>query len=181
MTAPKRKSISKKLRFEVFKRDGFKCQYCGAAAPDVLLEVDHIQPISKEGDHDLLNLITACKPCNLGKSDRLLGDDIPFRSEAKARIDRLVAQFPSEMLDRLADVLVGYGEEYVDPAEWLDNTSDSDARCGQAAWMLANRAPHVHELVDNFRAVGPERFMVAVFAEHAPFDSAQDIARGQAK
>lgn len=25
-----RKSISKKLRFDVFKRDGFKCQYCGA-------------------------------------------------------------------------------------------------------------------------------------------------------
>lgn len=34
----KRKSISKKLRFEVFKRDGFTCQYCGRMAPDVVLE-----------------------------------------------------------------------------------------------------------------------------------------------
>jgi len=36
----KRKPLSKKLRFEVFKRDSFACQYCGAKAPDVLLEVE---------------------------------------------------------------------------------------------------------------------------------------------
>ena len=30
----KRKTISKKTRFEVFKRDSFKCQYCGASAPE---------------------------------------------------------------------------------------------------------------------------------------------------
>jgi 5-methylcytosine-specific restriction endonuclease McrA len=29
-----RKALSKKLRFEVFKRDNFTCQYCGRAAPD---------------------------------------------------------------------------------------------------------------------------------------------------
>ena len=36
-----RKPLSKKIRFEVFKRDAFTCQYCGQMAPDVLLEVDH--------------------------------------------------------------------------------------------------------------------------------------------
>lgn len=35
----KRKSISKKVRFEVFKRDGFSCQYCGATPPGALLHV----------------------------------------------------------------------------------------------------------------------------------------------
>lgn len=70
----KRKSLSKKLRFEVFKRDSFACQYCGSKAPDVLLHVDHIKPVSKGGDNDLLNLITACQGCNAGKSDRELGD-----------------------------------------------------------------------------------------------------------
>ena len=30
---PKRQAISKTVRFEVFKRDKFKCQYCGASAP----------------------------------------------------------------------------------------------------------------------------------------------------
>lgn len=63
----KRKQISKKLRFEVFKRDNFTCQYCGRKAPDIILEVDHIKPSSKGGDNSIFNLITSCKDCNRGK------------------------------------------------------------------------------------------------------------------
>jgi len=48
-----RKPIGKRLRFEVFKRDGFKCQYCGVQAPDAVLEVDHINPVSKGGENDM--------------------------------------------------------------------------------------------------------------------------------
>lgn len=70
-----RKAISKSLRFEVFKRDSFTCQYCGAKAPEVVLHVDHIEPVSKGGTNDLLNLIAACQGCNSGKSDRRLNDD----------------------------------------------------------------------------------------------------------
>lgn len=71
----KRKSISKYLRFEVFKRDSFTCQYCGAKAPDVILNIDHIDPVSKGGENEILNLITSCFPCNNGKSDNLLSDN----------------------------------------------------------------------------------------------------------
>lgn len=84
----KRKAITKKVRFEVFKRDSFKCQYCGASAPDVILEVDHIQPVAKRGTGDIMNLITACKDCNAGKSDRLL-DDSTAVSKQKAQADQL--------------------------------------------------------------------------------------------
>jgi 5-methylcytosine-specific restriction endonuclease McrA len=52
-----RKPIPKRIRFEVFKRDGFKCQYCGASAPDVLLQVDHIKPAAAGGEDDIINLI----------------------------------------------------------------------------------------------------------------------------
>lgn len=64
----KRKAISKKLRFDIFKRDGFQCIYCGATPPSVLLHVDHVTPIALGGDNDIDNLVTACQPCNLGKS-----------------------------------------------------------------------------------------------------------------
>lgn len=64
-----RKSISKKIRFEVYKRDKFTCQYCGRKAPDVILNVDHIEPVSKGGSNDILNLITSCFDCNNGKRD----------------------------------------------------------------------------------------------------------------
>lgn len=63
-----RKPISKKLRFEVFKRDSFTCQYCGSTPPSVILHVDHIHPVADGGCNNIDNLITACLPCNLGKS-----------------------------------------------------------------------------------------------------------------
>jgi len=70
----KRKSLTKKVRFEVFKRDNFTCQYCGNKAPETILEIDHIKPISKGGDNGIMNLITSCFACNRGKSDRELKD-----------------------------------------------------------------------------------------------------------
>jgi hypothetical protein len=77
-----RKPIPKRIRFKVFKRDGFKCQYCGASAPDVLLQVDHIKPAAAGGEDDIINLITACAACNAGKRDKPLDDKT---SVAKAR------------------------------------------------------------------------------------------------
>lgn len=85
---PKRRAISKKTRFEVFKRDGFKCQYCGAASPEAVLVVDHIDPVSKNGAHDMMNFITACQPCNSGKSDRTLSDSTAIEKQ-RAQLDEL--------------------------------------------------------------------------------------------
>jgi hypothetical protein len=68
----KRPSISKKMRVQVLQRDGFQCRYCGIKAPDEQLVLDHVVPVAAGGLTDLLNLITACQPCNAGKSDRPL-------------------------------------------------------------------------------------------------------------
>ena len=80
---PKRKPLSKKIRFEVFKRDMFTCQYCGAKAPDVLLEVDHIVPVKEGGSDDILNLITSCRNCNRGKSSVKLSDNTVIQKKQK--------------------------------------------------------------------------------------------------
>lgn len=69
-------SISKKIRFEVFKRDGFQCAYCGKTPPEVALEIDHIEPKSKGGKDEIENYITACFDCNRGKRNIPL-DKIP--------------------------------------------------------------------------------------------------------
>lgn len=79
----KRKSLSKKTRFEVFKRDKFTCNYCGQKAPDIVLHVDHIEPVSRGGGNDLLNLITSCFDCNSGKSDRKLNDNEVIKKQSK--------------------------------------------------------------------------------------------------
>lgn len=70
----KRKSTGKRLRFEVFKRDGFRCLYCGATPNQKVLRVDHVQPVAGGGTDDPSNLVTACFDCNAGKAAVPLDD-----------------------------------------------------------------------------------------------------------
>lgn len=60
--------VSKRLRYEVLRRDGHRCRYCGGASPDVALTVDHVLPVALGGQAEPGNLVTACKDCNEGKS-----------------------------------------------------------------------------------------------------------------
>ncbi|QUT07939.1 HNH endonuclease [Sphingobium phenoxybenzoativorans] len=78
-----RKAISKTARFEVFKRDGFTCQYCGNHPPHAILEVDHIIAVAAGGENDEDNLVTACFNCNRGKAARSL-DLVPQSLASKA-------------------------------------------------------------------------------------------------
>lgn len=84
----KRKPLGNKIRFEVFRRDSFKCQYCGKSAPDIVLNVDHINPVSKGGTNDIFNLITSCFECNQGKKARKLTSENEI-SKQKKQLDLL--------------------------------------------------------------------------------------------
>lgn len=61
-------AVSKRLRYEIMRRDNHACRYCGATAPDVKLTVDHVTPVALGGSDDPSNLVTACADCNSGKS-----------------------------------------------------------------------------------------------------------------
>lgn len=61
-------AISKRLRYEVLRRDNYTCRYCGASAPSVLLEIDHVVPRSAGGTDARENLQVLCEDCNAGKS-----------------------------------------------------------------------------------------------------------------
>ena len=65
---PQRKPIKPSLRFEILKRDDYRCQMCGVTAKDgATLEIDHIHPVSKGGTNDPDNLQVLCRDCNAGK------------------------------------------------------------------------------------------------------------------
>lgn len=54
-------------RKQVYERDGYTCQECGALGGSWgsnELHAHHIQPISRGGSHDLSNLKTLCKDCH---------------------------------------------------------------------------------------------------------------------
>lgn len=65
----KRRTVSKKIRFLILERDGYRCCLCGRTAKETKLEVDHKVPVAKGGTDSLNNLWTLCIDCNKGKSD----------------------------------------------------------------------------------------------------------------
>src|SRR5262245_8992420 len=57
-------------RTAIFRRDGFRCVYCGRVLPGRDLTVDHVQPRMRQGDQSPGNLVTACATCNILKGGR---------------------------------------------------------------------------------------------------------------
>jgi hypothetical protein len=121
-----RKAISKKIRFEVFKRDAFKCQYCGRSAPDVILNVDHIKPVKEGGTNHLTNLITSCFDCNSGKKDRLLDDNSVIEKQRKQLEELNERRAQLEMMMQWREGLANLEEDKVKAVakRWAQLTQD---------------------------------------------------------
>lgn len=79
-------AVSKRLRYEVLKRDGYSCRYCGLRAGETELVVDHVVPESLGGSDDPTNLVAACRDCNAGKSS--VHPDAPLVAEVSEDAER---------------------------------------------------------------------------------------------
>lgn len=88
MTFQVARDVSPRLRFTILHRDNHTCQYCGAQAPDVRLEVDHIVPLAQGGTNDPDNLLAACYGCNRGKGDALCAEDGTLTTNILASLAR---------------------------------------------------------------------------------------------
>lgn len=145
-----RKPVSKRVRFEVFKRDGFCCVYCGRVPPTVMLEVDHIIPVVGGGSNDEGNLVTSCFDCNRGKSD------VPLTVAPEALADR------GERIAEAEAQLAGYREIAL----------AREARIERDCWdiieiLTGDRTETTHE---TFRAVKQ-------FLGRLPIDEVMDAAQ----
>lgn len=67
------KTLSLQVRFtrsNVFRRDNYVCQYCRRRFLSHELNLDHVYPRSRGGQHAWSNVVTSCMPCNTKKRDR---------------------------------------------------------------------------------------------------------------
>lgn len=67
--------MTKKLRDSIKTRDNYTCCLCGNSIyqePNLLLEIDHIKPVSKGGMTEESNLQTLCWKCNRSKGDKII-------------------------------------------------------------------------------------------------------------
>jgi hypothetical protein len=77
-------AVSKRLRYEILRRDNHTCRYCGSSAPDVPLRVDHVTPVALGGSDKPENLATSCEPCNSGKSSATVDSAVVADVDATA-------------------------------------------------------------------------------------------------
>lgn len=91
-------AVSKRLRFEILRRDNHTCRYCGRSAPEVPLRVDHIVPVALGGTDGPENLVAACHDCNSGKSSVPAGAPLTDDVTADAfRWSRAMQQAAAEL------------------------------------------------------------------------------------
>lgn len=179
-----RKALSKRTRFEVFKRDLFACVYCGRTPTDgVVLHVDHVQPVSGGGSDELSNLVTACDSCNLGKAgipldrceapkDHVRDEDRAAQIKASLAAQReaaavrlaVVGELGSYWTSRLgcepSDYMRGRFPELID--EWslarLMDAVDITAGAGVTSMHLPTaqrrQAQYFHAVLRNWRGKG---------------------------
>lgn len=76
-------AVTKRVRFEILRRDNHACQYCGLVAPDTELTIDHVIPVALGGTDKPDNLVAACKDCNAGKTS--ISPDSPIVAAVGAR------------------------------------------------------------------------------------------------
>lgn len=112
-----RKPISKKMRFDVFKRDAFTCQYCGKMAPDVVLEVDHINPVKNKGTDSILNLVTSCFDCNRGKGSKELTENQTLKTQQEQLKILNEKRLQLQLLIQWRDELSKLTEQQIDLVE----------------------------------------------------------------
>jgi len=132
-------AVSRRLRFEILRRDSHTCRYCGAAAPDVKLTVDHVVPGALGGSDDPSNLVTACESCNGGKTSiapdsplvqNVAGDALRWAGAIRTAANQMLADLDqrNELRDEFDDAWSSWGigegkdrKEMTRPPGWRDS------------------------------------------------------------
>jgi len=107
LLARHRSSLKVRLtRFNVFHRDGFRCQYCTKEFGLKELTIDHIIPLSRGGKTCWENVVSSCSRCN-GKKGNMLPDEANMYPQTRPSVPRWTPQFVFRMTDK-------------DPLEWRE-------------------------------------------------------------
>jgi 5-methylcytosine-specific restriction endonuclease McrA len=84
----------------ILERDQYRCQYCGldglsSFENSLVMTVDFIHPRARKGKKDPSNLVTACRPCNLLKGERVYRDLEHAKSYVLQKRDELRKEWES--------------------------------------------------------------------------------------
>lgn len=128
-------AVSKRLRYEILRRDDYTCRYCKTAEPGCGLTVDHVVPTALGGTDEPSNLVAACSDCNGGKTSSspdaplvadVAGDAVRWATAMKAAQAKMLADISTRDASRaqFADWWnewgygAGFSEKFPMPGDW---------------------------------------------------------------
>jgi hypothetical protein len=119
-------AVSKRLRFEILRRDNHACQLCGATAPEAKLTVDHIIPVALGGTDVPENLQAACRDCNYGKSSTPADAAMIATASEAAKRWAAAIRTVAETMDCDIQTLIGRRELFMTEWErWTNGYGDT--------------------------------------------------------
>ncbi|OBJ62511.1 HNH endonuclease [Mycobacterium asiaticum] len=122
-------AVSKRLRFEILRRDNHQCRYCGGAAPDVELTVDHVVPTALGGSDEPSNLVAACRDCNGGKSSVPAGaplvEDVAADAVRWARAMQQAIDEKAQATEERVDLMGWFNAIWCEWTNWRDEPFDT--------------------------------------------------------
>lgn len=100
-------------RSNIYKRDQYTCQYCGAKPGTAELTIDHIIPRVRGGQSTWTNCVLACVKCNRRKADK------PYQAVPMhlAKLPVKPKWSPRLVLARVTNIPSSW-EKFVDSAYW---------------------------------------------------------------
>lgn len=120
-------AVSKRTRFEVFRRDEFTCRYCRSA--DNPLTIDHVVPTTLGGSDEPDNLVAACRDCNAGK-----GSTSPDEHMV-AQVDKDAIRWAAAM-EKAAEITAERAAQSRQTLEWFMRVWQN------ATWTSSTSLPH---------------------------------------
>ena len=98
------RQIAQHVSWAVYKRDGYKCRYCGR--DDVPLTVDHLVLWEEGGPSTEANLVSACKKCNKTRGNTQYADwlDHPYYRQMSRNLSATVRQDNLDLLPKLGAI-----------------------------------------------------------------------------
>jgi hypothetical protein len=179
------RSIGKKRREVIYKRDGGICQVCKMQVKFELFEAGHIIDHANGGTRDIDNLLTMCQRCNKRKPSHTTKDEFLAWIESGAWQSRTVADVSKDVTDRFwlkvdktegcwawrgATSKAGYATFYQH-----GNSSSSIPAHRYSYWLHCGEIPigyHVRHKCHNRACVRPDHLQIGT-----PKDNANDKVR----
>lgn len=135
-------AVTKRLRFEVLRRDGFRCYYCGHTAAEAELRVDHVIPEALGGTDEPTNLVTACEPCNSGKSSvQLDGPTVAAVSNDALRWADAIREVAQRRQEERIELWSWFNMIWCREVETLISQPSSRDEAGWEAWERHPKNP----------------------------------------